>query len=124
MKIEIVYLASSCSISTFPGSKVDCSHSCRCQPSNTLLLTEPPTFIVKLISEVFLVTVFITVWVTLWFATFCLVNVVQVGWRTGAEPHALHVITGRTQYPDISSGMEKKYLTVLFIINAFFFLYP
>lgn len=74
------------------------------------LLAERPTFIVKLISVVFIVAVFKTVWMTLWVATFCLVNVVQIGWWTSAEPYALHVITGRTQSPDINSGMEKKYL--------------
>ena len=70
------------------------------------LLALAPTFIVEGMCDILIVTVFITVWMTLRVATFCLVNVEQIGWRTSAEPHTLHVVTIRAQCPDTSSRRE------------------
>lgn len=76
------------------------------------LLALAPTFIVEGICDILIVTVFITVWMTLRVATFCLVNVEQIGWRTSAEPHTLHVVTIRAQCPDIKSIQRVKPIRV------------
>lgn len=78
----------------------------------TPLLAFAPTLIVERMGDILIVTVFITIWMTLWVATFCLVDVMQVGWWTSAKSHTLHVVTVGAQGPDVRSIQRVKPIRV------------
>ena len=65
-----------------------------------------PSVIVERKADIFIVTVFIKVGVTLWVATFGFLDVLQELWCSFTKSEAVHVITFRTQRPDIKSGKK------------------
>ena len=82
------------------GTLVESSHVI------AVLCAVAPPLVIERKRHIFIVTVFITVGVTLWVATLCFVDVVQEMRCCFAQSETVHVITFRTQRPDILSSKK------------------